>query len=66
MPEPKDRSFAELDLLFEKRVPARKFGKTSVDVFGETNVEGTTVFGRYEEKVADAVHRTESISGAKM
>jgi SP family general alpha glucoside:H+ symporter-like MFS transporter len=46
MPEPKDRSFAELDLLFEKRVPARKFGKTSVDVFGETNVEGTTVFGR--------------------
>ena len=25
LPEPKDRTYAELDLLFEKKVPARKF-----------------------------------------
>ncbi|KAH7089624.1 general substrate transporter [Paraphoma chrysanthemicola] len=61
MPEPRGRSFAELDLLFEKRVSARKFAKTEVNVFEETNVEGTAVFGKYEEKVSDAV-RAESIS----
>ena len=36
VPEPKGRSFAELDLLFEQRVSARKFAKTQVDVFDET------------------------------
>ncbi|KAH8712212.1 general substrate transporter [Phaeosphaeriaceae sp. PMI808] len=66
MPEPKDRSFAELDLLFEKRVSARKFATTSVNVFEETNLEGTAVFERYEEKVTDAVQRSESISGTKI
>ncbi|KAM0749707.1 putative MFS alpha-glucoside transporter [Meredithblackwellia eburnea MCA 4105] len=33
LPEPQGRSFAELDLLFEKKVPARKFATTKVDVF---------------------------------
>lgn len=28
LPEPKNLSFAELDLLFEARTPARRFGKT--------------------------------------
>jgi SP family general alpha glucoside:H+ symporter-like MFS transporter len=65
MPEPKDRSFAELDLLFEKKISARNFAKTNVNVFEETNVEGTTVFGKYEEKVTDAVQRTESLVGTK-
>jgi hypothetical protein len=65
MPEPKDRSFAELDLLFEKGIPARKFAQTKVNVFEETSVEGTTVFTQYEEKVADAVRRNESLSGSK-
>lgn len=35
MPEPAGRSFAELDLLFEKGVSAREFARTSVDVWGE-------------------------------
>lgn len=35
VPEPKGRSFAELDLLFERRVSARKFSTTQVDVFDE-------------------------------
>lgn len=35
VPEPSGRSFAEIDLLFEKRVSARKFQQTEVDVFAE-------------------------------
>ncbi|PGH08834.1 hypothetical protein AJ79_05838 [Helicocarpus griseus UAMH5409] len=34
VPEPQGRSFAELDLLFERRVSAKKFASTEVDVFG--------------------------------
>jgi len=33
LPEPKDRTYAELDVLFEKKVSARKFAKTKVDPF---------------------------------
>lgn len=33
MPETKNRTFSELDLLFEREVPARKFKTTSVEVF---------------------------------
>ncbi|KAL8277833.1 hypothetical protein RQP46_009816 [Phenoliferia psychrophenolica] len=33
IPEPTGRSFAELDLLFERGVSARNFAKTNVDVF---------------------------------
>ena len=36
VPEPTGRTFAELDLLFEKGVSARKFATTSVDAFAET------------------------------
>ncbi|KAE8328078.1 general substrate transporter [Aspergillus sergii] len=33
LPETKDRSFGEIDILFENRVPARKFKSTKVDQF---------------------------------
>lgn len=36
VPEPTGRTFAELDLLFERRVSARKFATTDVDAFAET------------------------------
>lgn len=36
VPEPRGRTFAELDLLFERKVAARKFEGTEVDVFDET------------------------------
>ncbi|KAE8151303.1 general substrate transporter [Aspergillus avenaceus] len=39
VPEPRGRSFAELDVLFERGVSARKFATTQVDVFDET-IEG--------------------------
>ncbi|KAK4626468.1 Alpha-glucosides permease MPH2 [Fulvia fulva] len=42
VPEPKGRTFAEMDLLFERRVSARKFASTEVDVFGET-LDGSVV-----------------------
>ncbi|KAK9361515.1 hypothetical protein V1504DRAFT_451793 [Lipomyces starkeyi] len=33
LPEPKGRTYSELDMLFEQRVPARKFKSTKVDPF---------------------------------
>lgn len=33
LPETKDRTFAELDVLFENKVSARKFSETNVDQF---------------------------------
>ncbi|KAJ7471671.1 MFS transporter [Mycena galericulata] len=39
VPEPQGRSFAELDLLFEKGVSARKFASTRVDVFDDVRGE---------------------------
>jgi MFS transporter, SP family, general alpha glucoside:H+ symporter len=50
-PEPRGRTFAELDLLFERRVSARKFAKYEVDVFQDedaTHVGGNNV-DQYEE-----------------
>ncbi|KAK5684491.1 hypothetical protein LTR97_002031 [Elasticomyces elasticus] len=42
VPEPRGRTFAELDLLFEKKVSARRFAETEVDVFNET-VDGSVI-----------------------
>ena len=53
LPEPKGRSFAELGLLFERGVSARKFATTKVDVFDET-VAGS-VIQNYEAKL-DVTH----------
>lgn len=58
LPEPMGRSFAELDLLFEKKVSARKFASTEVDVFEETGLyEDTETFHRYEDKVVEEVKK---------
>ncbi|RCI14146.1 hypothetical protein L249_6059 [Ophiocordyceps polyrhachis-furcata BCC 54312] len=46
LPEPRGRTFAELDVLFDKRVSARKFASTEVDVFRESLEE--TVMNEYE------------------
>ncbi|KAI1383797.1 sugar transporter [Hypoxylon trugodes] len=35
LPEPKGRTYAELDLLFENHVPARSFAKTRIDPFSQ-------------------------------
>jgi MFS transporter, SP family, general alpha glucoside:H+ symporter len=57
IPEPRGRTFAELDLLFERKVSARKFAKTEVDVFDEAVDESTLSQYKdqlpptYEEKI---------------
>ncbi|KAI9642695.1 hypothetical protein NHQ30_008426 [Ciborinia camelliae] len=52
LPEPNGRSFAELDLLFEKGVSARKFASTKVNVFDDAvSVDSTSVVKNYDEKV---------------
>ncbi|KAI1372586.1 sugar transporter [Hypoxylon crocopeplum] len=50
VPEPTGRTFAELDLLFEQKVNARKFASTDVDVFAE-HVEGD-VMKNYQDQIA--------------
>jgi MFS transporter, SP family, general alpha glucoside:H+ symporter len=57
LPEPRGRTFAELDVLFEHGIAARKFEKTHVDVWQE-EVDGHGVMNSYQEKVA-ADHVTE-------
>ncbi|KAJ6587619.1 MFS transporter [Mycena vulgaris] len=49
LPEPQGRSFAELDLLFEKGVSARKFASTRVDVFDATEIREVESKGEREE-----------------
>ncbi len=49
LPEPRGRTFAELDVLFEKGVSARKFASTEVDVFHEVVEE--KVMNQYEDIV---------------
>ncbi|QUC16203.1 uncharacterized protein UV8b_00444 [Ustilaginoidea virens] len=46
IPEPRGRTFAELDVLFERKISARKFASTEVDVFHE--VVEDTVMDQYE------------------
>ncbi|KAI1098765.1 sugar transporter [Jackrogersella minutella] len=50
VPEPAGRTFAELDLLFEQNISARKFASTDVDVFAE-HVEGD-VLNKYQDQIA--------------
>lgn len=48
LPETKNRSFHELDVLFAKRISARKFASTQVDVFDEHDIAKMTG-GKVEE-----------------
>lgn len=50
VPEPAGRTFAELDMLFEKGVSARKFASTKVDVFSE-EIRGDAM-DQYQDQIA--------------
>ncbi|KAK8112739.1 sugar transporter [Apiospora sp. TS-2023a] len=50
IPEPTGRSFAELDLLFEKGISARKFATTEINVF-EEHVD-PAVAQKYRDQIA--------------
>ncbi|KAI1411179.1 general substrate transporter [Hypoxylon sp. FL1857] len=54
LPETKGRTYAELDILFENKVPARKFASTKV----ETLIQGTEV--AQKEQVNHIISNTES------
>ncbi|KAK3402467.1 hypothetical protein B0T20DRAFT_609 [Sordaria brevicollis] len=50
VPEPTGRTFAELDLLFQKNVSARKFAETKVDVFSDEAASlDSSVLNKYEK-----------------
>ncbi|PYH90816.1 sugar transporter [Aspergillus ellipticus CBS 707.79] len=59
VPEPSGRSFAELDVLFERGVPARKFVETRVDVFDETMERGVAEHYQTEKTVSTDVAQVE-------
>ena len=50
VPEPSGRTFAELDLLFENRVPARQFATTKMDVFEKLSTEHIENINEIQEK----------------
>lgn len=50
VPEPRGRTFAELDVLFDRKVSARKFAKTEVDVFDETIDVNAAAYAGHSEK----------------
>lgn len=56
VPEPRGRTFAELDVLFEHRVGARQFAKTKVDVFDE-EVDGQGVINDYKDQAATTTEK---------
>ncbi|KAK2596063.1 hypothetical protein N8I77_013571 [Diaporthe amygdali] len=49
LPETKDRTFGEIDLMFDNRVPARKFKYTTVDQFA-VGTSGKSIAGSVSEK----------------
>ncbi|KAM0433624.1 hypothetical protein ACHAQK_009242 [Fusarium lateritium] len=48
LPEPKDRTYAELDVLFEKRVPARRFAETQIDPYSHSVAAGNKLANEKE------------------
>lgn len=53
LPEPKDRTYAELDILFARKVPARKFSSTQVDAFA--TVSASSQEGLIREETAQEI-----------
>ena len=56
LPEPKGLSPAELDVLFERRISARKFSKFTADPYRSTNLETSR---EEESSVEDEVYTIE-------
>jgi SP family general alpha glucoside:H+ symporter-like MFS transporter len=49
LPEPKGRSYSELDILFEQKIPARRFKHTKVDPYQTAHV--TVIESRTKEDI---------------
>lgn len=50
LPEPKNRTYGELDMLFEQKVSARKFAQTKVDPYGHGELEQPVLRDEKNEK----------------
>jgi SP family general alpha glucoside:H+ symporter-like MFS transporter len=62
LPETRNRTFAELDVLFQNKVPARKFSKTNVDQFsGNTTAIKTDSDGSSSDGEKPGVLRREVV-----
>jgi len=62
LPEPKGRTYGELDTLFEQKVPARKFASTTVDPFLSESARRDSVSLEKEKHVAkEAVSHVEAM-----
>lgn len=61
LPETKDRTFAELDVLFENKVSARKFAKTNVDQFSgnTTAIRVDSTDSSSDDEKRDVIRREE-------
>jgi SP family general alpha glucoside:H+ symporter-like MFS transporter len=62
LPEPKGRTYGELDTLFEQRVLARKFASTIVDPYMTAHARRESVVGQDEKSHANkeiAIHQLE-------
>ena len=55
LPEPKGRTYGELDVLFENNVSAKKFASTTVDQFSSEHME--VVAGDVEKITASIDHK---------
>ncbi|BGP23453.1 hypothetical protein JCM10295v2_002349 [Rhodotorula toruloides] len=56
VPEPKGRTYGELDVLFENRVPARKFKSTAADQFGGHGMPQRTSSNEEKDEKFDVRH----------
>lgn len=65
VPEPKGRTFAELDILFEKKVSTRKFASTHVDVFDDTVLEDSASEGQIPPPEKGGLNESELEKGVR-
>lgn len=70
LPEPKGRTYGELDILFEHKVSARKFASTNVDVFRgdtiavvETDDKGGPRRASVDEYKGSAMYEEQKVQG---
>lgn len=63
LPECKDRTYAELDVLFENKVSARKFHKTNVDQFAghSTDIREDNSADSTSDNEKPSAHRKEHV-----
>jgi SP family general alpha glucoside:H+ symporter-like MFS transporter len=61
LPEPKGRTYGELDILFERRVAARKFRQADVSPWAGGEAVGTGNIGRVESDEKGAAEMLEKV-----